>query len=208
MTEKTREELIEELELPSYDKWLEGVWDGAYWWDYLVDDFVNDCSEIGMDIEERVSGKYKYHKVYFDLYHNQVSSEGKLRNPKLFYEKYKERLLAESPVMAQMLMEDWFYITWRSTNRGWLEVIIRLGVLEDSGYWDDEVFSEGLMAGTSVAAMYEIESSRRDDFEKCIIQIIEDIHSDFLYGLQKAYEYDCSEERYQEWIDEQLPTMK
>lgn len=203
MTDKTREELIEELELPSYDKWLEGVWDDDYWWDYLVDDFVNDCSEIGMDIEERVSGKYKYSMVYFDLYHNQASSQGKLRNPKLFYEKYKERLLAESPVMAQMLMEDFFYISWHSTNHGWLEVII-----EDSGYWEDEAFSEGLMAGTSVAAMYEIESSRRDDFEKCIIQIIEDIHSDFLYGLQKAYEYDCSEERYQEWIDEQIPMMK
>lgn len=203
MTDKTREELIEELELPSYDKWLEGVWDDDYWWDYLVDDFVNDCSEIGMDIEERVSGKYKYSMVYFDLYHNQVSSEGKLRNPKLFYEKYKERLLAESPVLAQMLMENWFYITWHSTNHGWLQVYI-----EDDGYWEEAIFNDGLMAGTSVAAMYEIEGSRRDDFEKCVTQIIEDIHSDFLYELQKAYEYDCSEERYQEWIDEQLPMTK
>ena len=203
MTDKTREELIEELELPSYDKWLEGVWDDDYWWDHLVDDFVTECSDVGMDIGESTHGKHKYHKVYFDLYHNQVSSEGKLRNPKLFYERYKERLLAESPVLTQMLMEDFFYITWHSTNRGWLEVII-----EDNGYWEDEAFSEGLMAGTSVAEMYEIEGSRRDDFEKCVTQIIEDIHSDFLYGLQKAYEYDCSEERYQEWIDEQIPMMK
>lgn len=201
--EKSREELIEELELPSYDKWLEGIWDDDCWWDHLVDDFVNDCSEVGMDIGESTHGRYKYHKVFFDLYHNQVSSEGQLRNPKLFYEKYKDRLLAESPVMAQMLLEEWFYITWHSTNRGWLEVSI-----EDDGYWEEAIFNEGLLAGTSVAAMYEIERSRRDDFEKCITQIIEDIHSDFLYGLQKAYEYDTSEERYQEWIDEEIAMMK
>lgn len=203
MTDKSREELIEELELPSYDQWLEGVWDSDYWWDYLVDDFVIECSDIGMDIGESTDGKHKYHSVYFDLYHNQASSEGKLRNSKLFYEKYKEQLMSVSPVLAQMIKEDWLYVSWRSTNNGWLSVNI-----EDSGYWEDEAFSEGLMAGTSVAEMYEIESSRRDDFEKCVTQIIEDIHSDFLYGLQKAYEYDCSEERYQEWIDEEIAMMK
>ena len=191
------EQLIEDLDLPDYDKWVENIWCDDYWWDYILDDFVNDCSEKGIDIE--TFGKHNTPQITFDIWGRHCASDGRVRYHGRFYEEYKDRLLSVSPVLAQMFLEDWINVTW-GTRRDWLEVSVDFNTMIP----EDEVFQGGLFAGTSVDELWEIEQGNAEEFEECLTKIIQDLHSDLHYSLEKAYEYDTSEERYKEWILEQI----
>lgn len=206
MSNEITEELLEEYGLPTYDKWLEGVWEYDYWWDWILDEFVEDCRHDGITIDSGGTGKYIHPRISFDIYHKQCASDGRVIDDESFYAEYKDRLLSVSPVLAQMLLEQWVYIKWGSSNRGWLEVSVELDSWVDNAT-DQDVFTKGLLAGTSVAEMYELEKDYWDDFEECIINIIKELHGNLLTTLTNAYEYDTSEERYEEWRAEQIAEM-
>jgi len=207
MSNEITQEMIDELDLPTYDQWLEGIWDHDFWWDWLLDEFVEDCEKIGVTIDHGGRGNSRpTPNVYFDIYHRQCSSYGRVNDDAKFYETYKDQLLAVSPVLAQLLLEQWVYIKWGSSHRGWLEFDIELDSWIDNAT-DQDVFTKGLLAGTSVAEMYELEKDHWEDFEECIINIIEELHDDLLTTLTNAYEYDTSYERYEEWKDEQIAEM-
>lgn len=191
------EQLIEDLDLPDYDKWVEHIWCDDYWWDYILDDAVSDWSNKGIDIE--TFGKHNTPQITFDIWGRHCASDGRVRYNGLFYEEYKDRLLSVSPVLAQMFLEDWINVTW-GTRRDWLEVSVDFNTMIPA----DDVFQGGLFAGTSVDEMWEIEQGNAEEFEECITEIIRDLHDDLRHSLEKAYEYDTSEERYKEWILEQI----
>lgn len=190
-------------EIMSYEQWLEGVWTDDFWWDYLLDEFVRDCESVGIEIHQNIRGKYN--EISFDIYHRQCTSSGRIVDNELFYKKYGNRLLAVSPILAQMFLEDWYYVRWKQSHRDWLEVSVEL----QNEYLHDESFKGGLMAGTSVGELYELalEHGNEQGFEQCFEEIIKDIHADLLTKLTEAYEYDTSEERYEEWKKEQLAEM-
>lgn len=191
------EQLIEDLDLPDYDKWIEHIWCDDFWWDYILDDFVSECSNKGIDIE--TFGKHNTPQITFDIWGRHCASDGRVRYNGLFYEEYKDRLLDVSPVYAQMFLEDLVNVTW-GTRREWLEVSVE----QDYNIDESDTFTSGLFAGTSVNALIESETVTFEDFEECITKIIQDLHDDLRHSLQSAYEYDTSEERYKEWILEQI----
>lgn len=192
------EQLIEDLRLPDFDKWVEDIWADDYWWDYILDDFVNACSEKGMTINSYSNRKIPH--ITFDIWGRQCASDGRVLHDDKFYEAYKDQLIDASPVYAQMLLEGWIGVTWKSTHNGWLEVTVE----EDYNLDDDDLFTKGLFAGTSVRALLESETVTFEDFEECVTNIIQDLHDDLRRNLESAYEYDTSEERYKEWILEQI----
>ncbi len=184
------EQLIEDLDLPEYESWHAEIWTDDFWWDYIVDDFVAEYSEIGVDID--IGG------ISFDIYHRICTSNGQVIANSGFVKKYYDDLAGISPMLTQMVYEGMINVSWKYQYRSF-------SVSLDSDYWsEDEVFTSGLFAGTSVMELWEIEQHNFDDFEKCVTEIIKDLHSDLLKTLTSAYEYDTSEERYQEVILEQI----
>jgi len=190
------EELIEDLDLPDYDNWVEHVWVDDYWWDWLLDETVDDWSEKGIRI-------HKYNGIHpqitFDIYHKKCASNGMVEYDNKFYKTYQDRLMAVSPIYAQMLNEGYVSVAWESSRNDWLYVSVKFNYIGE-----EQVFDSGLFAGTSVGNMLESEHVPLNDFEKCILEIIEDLHDELLNKLTSTYEYDTSEERYKEWILEQI----
>jgi hypothetical protein len=190
------EQLIEGLDLPDYHNWLEDIWVYDFWWDYLLDETTKEWADIGIDLHGyRQSPKPN---ISFDIHQRQCASDGWVRNDGMFYEAYQDQLMAVSPVYAQMFFEGYILVKWSTSRNGWLQVDI-----SDDTY-GDEVFTSGLFAGTSVRAMLECESVTFEEFEKCITEIIQELHDELLSKLTSTYEYDTSEERYKEWIMEQI----
>jgi hypothetical protein len=192
------EELIEKLDLPDYESWVEHIWCDDYWWDWLLEETVDDWSEKGIDIQTYKNKRHSYPQITFDIYDGQCASNGRILYDDKFYTAYQDRLMAVSPVYAQMFNEGWVYATWESSRNGWLEVSV------NENYIDEQVFTSGLFAGTSVSEMYENEHVPFTDFEDCVTEIIKDLHDELLSNLTSTYEYDTSEERYKEWIMEQI----
>jgi hypothetical protein len=180
------EQLIEDLDLPDYYKWSEYIWDGDHWWDYIVDDFVAECDEFGVDIDSA--------SISFDIYHRTCASGGEVITDSGFVKKYYDDLAGISPVLTQMVQEGMLKVSWG----GYITVNV------DDNWSEGEVFNSGLFAGTSVAELWEIDRHNFDDFEDCITAIIKDLHSDLLKELTSAYEWDTSEERYKESLLEQI----
>ena len=209
MSIEITDELLEEFELPSYDKWLEGIWEDGDWWDWILDEFVEDCKRDGMLIDHGGRGNSRLTPIIsFDIYRRQCTSDGRVKViDESFYIKFKDQLLSVSPVLAQLVLEQWVYIQWGSSNHGWLEVSVELDSWINNAT-DQDVFTKGLLAGTSVAELYELEKDKWDNFETCIKNIIEERHNELLEKLEAAYEYDISEERYEEWIREEIAMMK
>ena len=203
MSNEITEAMIEEYELLSYDKWLEGVWDNDFWWDWILDEFVEDCAKDGISIDSGGTGKNIHHNISFDIYRRQCASDGRITSNIMFYEEYKDQLLAESLVFTQMFLDGYIYVTWGESTRGWLSLNVEIEYFGDA-----DVFKSGLLAGTSVEEMYELEKDNLENFETCIKNIIEGLHSDLLERLESAYEYDSSYERYEEWIQEEISMLK
>lgn len=185
------EQLIEDLDLPDYDRWAECIWDCDHWWDYLIEDFVTKCEELGVDIDTG--------DMEFDIYRSTCVSSGRVPYNGLFASKYYDELSGISPVLTQMLSDGMFDVSWNASRRGnYMDITI-------DGNWSEyEEFVSGLFAGTSVAELWEIEQHHFEDFESCVKQIIEGLHSDLLKKLTEAYEWDTSEERYKESLVEQI----
>lgn len=191
------EELIEELDLPNYDKWAEHIWTDDYWWDWILDEWVNDCDAMGIRID---SSNNNTPEISFDIWGKQCASKGQMYGTKAFYNKYQTVLMECSPVYAQMLLEDWIDVSWKISRNGWLETSVDFSYNFD----DDDEFNHGLFAGTSVRALIESEPVTFDDFADVVSGIIDDIHDDPRKSLESAYEYDTSEERYKEWILDEI----
>jgi hypothetical protein len=192
------EELIEKLDLPDYESWVEHIWTDDYWWDWIIDETAKEWADIGIDIQTYQNKQHSYPQITFDIHRGQCASKGSILDDDKFYTAYQDRLMAISPVYAQMFKEGYIYVTWESSRNGWLEVSV------NDSYIDEQVFTSGLFAGTSVREMYESELVAFDDFEDCVTEIIKDLHDELLSKLTSTYEYDTSEERYKEWIMEQI----
>jgi hypothetical protein len=192
------EQLIEDLNLPDFDKWVENIWCDDYWWDYIVHDRINEWSEKGIRIH--TYSKYNNPHIIFDIYGRQCATDGMVDYDGKFYESYKDRLIDASPVYAQMFYEGYIGVSWKASRNGWLEV----SASEEYNIDEDDKFTSGLFAGTSVRELMESETVTFVEFEECITEIIHELHKKLLNDLTSAYEYDTSEERYKEWILEQI----
>lgn len=185
------EQLIEDLDLPDYYKWTEHIWCDDFWWEHILDDVATEWDANGLDVDPKSFG--------FDIYHHECTSGGRVTDRKKFVEMHYDRLSAISPVFAQMIAEEFFVVIWRRPNRGG-NVSIEL-----QDYWGNfDTFAGGLIAGTSVEEMYDLEINQYETFEQEVADIINEYHDELLKRLTEAYEYDTSEERYKEWILEQI----
>jgi hypothetical protein len=190
------EELIEGLDLPDYESWSEGIWCDDFWWDWIVEQAIEDWSAKGITIVSHRNSRQL--SITFDLYQRQCASDGGVYFTEIeqFYKAYEAQLTAVSAVYAQMLRECMISIGWSSTRNGWLTVTV-----EPDDYIDDDfTFKDGLFAGTSVRALMESETVRFESFIDCVTDIIKDLHQELLNDLTSAYEYDTSQEAYKEWI--------
>lgn len=192
------EQLIEELDLPDYDKWSEHIGEVDYWWDWILENTVADWLKLGITIE--TYGKRNTPQISFDIYDRQCGSTGKIYYSDVndFYKAYADQLMSVSAVYTQMLREGWINVNWDTTRNGGLSVSVDTDGNVDEDY--ELTFTDGVFAGTSVNALKDAESVDFDEFAECITEIIHDLHKDLLKELTSAYEYDTSEEAYQEWI--------
>jgi hypothetical protein len=180
---------VDNTDVPSYDKFCEMQWDYE-WWDWMLADAVEDAKELGMDMDAK--------DFYFDLYHNSCAGAGDIADKTLFVSKHFDRLMNVSPVLTQMLKEGMLNFSWRTSNNGHLQV----KDYDDYGWWHEEdVFHEGIFAGTSVQELYDLET-KHDKFEDELLSIVDEFYHELLKQLHAQSDYLTSQEAYEEWIKE------
>ena len=184
-------EIVNEIEVPSYDKYCEYLWEVDWWWRFINDDMIEHLlPERGIDIDEG---------FYFDLYYNQCSSYGRIRSCEKFVEFYFDRLSKVSLAMTEMLRERDFIVRWRTTYRGeGLEI-----ECEDDWY-AEETFTSGIFAGIKKNELLMAESELGNDirFEEEIKEIITDVHQEFLSAVRAEEARLTSQEEYELWVKE------
>ena len=182
-------ETVNEIEVPSYEKYCESLWGDDWWWQLIRDDmFEHLLPERGIDIEEG---------FYFDLYHNTCSSYGRIRSCAKFVEFYFDRLSKISLVLTEMLRERDFIVRWRTTYRGeGLEI-----ECEDDWYAED-TFTSGIFAGIHKLdlVMEEGKLNKDIEFEEEVKEIIREVHQEFLSAVRAEEERLTSREEYELWV--------
>lgn len=180
---------VDNTDVPSYEKFCEMQWDYE-WWDWMLEDAITEAESLGMAMNDK--------EFYFDLYHNTCAGAGRIENNALFAEKYFDRLMSVSPVLTQMLKEGMLQLHWHTSRNGHLQV----KDYDDYGWWhEDDVFSEGIFAGTSVQELYDLETNH-DKFEDELLSIVDDFYHELLKQLHAQADAMTSEEAYEEWVKE------
>jgi hypothetical protein len=183
--------LVDNTDVPSYEKFCEMQWNDDSWWEWTVGDAISEAKLMGLDIDDDSIG--------FDLYHNSCASKGEIVDKALFVEKHFDRLMKVSLVLTQMLKEGMIGFKWGTSRNG---VNLEVRDYDDYGWWHEEdEFSEGIFAGTSVQELYDLETNH-DQFESELLDIVHDWHQDLLLTLRNEDDYRTSTEEYEEWIKE------
>jgi hypothetical protein len=181
---------VDNTDVPSYEKFCEMQWNEDGWWEWTLEDAVQEAVQLGYEIDKDSIG--------FDLYHNTCASTGHIVDKALFVEKHFDRLMKISIVLTQMLKEGMIGFGWGTTRNGNLEV----RDYDDYGWWHEEdEFSEGIFAGTSVQELYSAETNH-DKFESELLDIVHEWHQDLLSTLRNEDDYRTSTEEYEEWVKE------
>jgi hypothetical protein len=183
---------VDNTDVPSYEKFCEMQWNDDSWWMWMVEDAISEAKLMGLYIHDDSIG--------FDLYHNTCASKGEIDDAQVFTEKHFERLMKVSPVLTQMFKEGMIKFKWGSSRNG---VNLEVREYDDYGWWhEDDVFSEGIFAGTSVQELYDLEVNNTDKFEDELLDIVYEWHQDLLLTLRNEDDYRTSTEEYEEWIKE------
>lgn len=184
----------EPVSIPTYEEFCEMQDRDSDWWGWTLEgqsEFLMDTYGIEMKSDD----------IYFDLYHQNCSSDGRIYDQDRFIKYFHDQLMNASPTLTEVLREG--IITFRWTGGGHSG----RNRYDGANIYDIEngeyTFDKGIFAGMDVAELLFAEGHDvEDEWNDVVISIIDDIHKDILKSLENEDEYRKSTEEYEEWIKE------
>lgn len=175
------------MKRPTYDEWVEWQCEDNWWWEGIAEQHIEELEKVGIRIRKDTLG--------FDIYYRDINSEGDI-HAKTFAQSHPE-IVDMSAVWHQLMLEGDVSFAWyRGPRTG-----IRYNMEATDPQWLD-VFQGGIFAGCDAAALLEADPVTFEDIEEQIAAIVHEAHDKILKDLTAEYEWQTSEELYQEWIQE------
>ena len=181
----------EPVSIPTYEEFCEFQDRDEHWWEWSLEsqaEFLMDTYGIEVSNDD----------IYFDLYHQTCSSDGRVYDQDRFIAYFHDQLMSASPTMTELLRDGEFRIRWSGyENRNAYDSF-------DDIPEGEYTFNGGIFAGMDAGELLIAEGVEyaHDTWRNVVISIIDDIHKDILKSLECEDEYRKSTEEYEEWIKE------
>ena len=182
----------EPVSIPTYEEFCEKQDGDNDWWYWLLEGESEWLMETyGIEVDKK--------GIYFDLYHQTCSSDGRIYDQDRFIAYFHTQLMDVSPTMTELMRDGEFRIRWSGGGRSDCNVYDDMDDYSNTGH----VFSSGIFAGMEVDELVEAEGNEAiDEWFEVVKSLVEDIHKDILKSLECEDEYRKSTEEYEEWIKE------
>jgi len=180
------------VSIPTYEEFCGRQDDDNDWWGRLLEGESEWLMETyGIEV--------KSDDIYFDLYHQTCSSDGRIYDQDKFIAYFHDQLMSASPTMTEILRDGMFTVRWTGGGRSGMNAYDDISDFSDNGY----VFSSGIFAGMEVDELLEAEGNEAiDEWHDVALNLVNSIHMDILKALECEDEQRKSPEEYEEWIKE------